>query len=214
MIEMIHGDYEFICDYPDCDVSTVVVGGIATRETVEARLREDGWVTRGEGEQQAHLCPDHADAVDDDRVIARGIMTTNLYTYGYSGGGTIADLKRYAEAGLLIVDTRLKPVTRWRREFNYGPLTTELGDSYLSIPEFGNLNYQGGPIQINDFMDGMTRLRNALTKPRATGPFRGVVLLCTCANPMTCHRSEVAQRLIEVGLFEAVTHLRPGERAE
>jgi hypothetical protein len=136
--------------------------------------------------------------------------TIILATYGYSAGGTFADLRSYAEAGAVIVDTRLKPFSRWRPDMNLGHLKQELGiDAYLSLPDFGNENFKkDGPIRIRDFDAGLQQLQASVQRLKPSA----VVLLCACSDPLICHRSEVAARLIDAGFAEEVVHLKPGSR--
>lgn len=127
-----------------------------------------------------------------------------LYTLGYQLA-VPDDVLVLVRAGAVIVDTRLKAWSQrpqWRQSF----LESLLGEEYVWVPEFGNVNYNqpGGHIRINDIEAGMRRLEPLLE----ASP---VVLICVCADELTCHRSVVAD-LAARRFGVEVVHLSPGER--
>lgn len=107
-----------------------------------------------------------------------------LYT-----GWLPADVKRLAtEFGMLIVDVRFSPGSRheqWRQK----SLVDLLGGRYHHCKDFGNINYQDGPI----------RLRNPAAAVAELGPMmeKGVelALMCACPNASACHRLPAAEYL-------------------
>jgi uncharacterized protein (DUF488 family) len=123
-----------------------------------------------------------------------------IYTLGYAGWTLEEVAAVVAETGALLVDVRLKP---WSRKpgFSTGALRKRLGDAYLSVPAFGNLNYRGGPVRLRDPAAGLAVLRPLLQE-------RPAVLMCGCAAPEACHRRDVAV-LLQEALGATVVHLAP-----
>jgi len=112
----------------------------------------------------------------------------HLYTIGYSGV-KLPDFQQFAEdQNLVIVDTRFKPRSRVP-QWNKGPLTRTLGDRYAHIEAFGNLNYKGGPIAIQDLPAGIIQVERLLKR------CDGIILMCVCADLATCHRRVVSEAL-------------------
>jgi uncharacterized protein (DUF488 family) len=110
-----------------------------------------------------------------------------IFTLGYSGIKP-AKLKEIVEAlGAHIIDVRLVPQSRWHPEWNSKALASEFGNRYTWIPDFGNLNYKGGQVEINNFPSGVGYLRRAMRDGRSP------LLLCCCKNVETCHRKVVAE---------------------
>ncbi len=108
-----------------------------------------------------------------------------LYTVGYSGrtAEEIAAIARHV--GATIVDVRYSSRSRLR-QLSGAYLRQLLGDSYVHIPAFGNLNYRcGGETRLADPERGLKEIACVMAK----GP---VVLLCVCRDAQSCHRSDVA----------------------
>lgn len=141
-----------------------------------------------------------------------------IYTFGYAGS-TPTDLKLYRDAipGVW-VDTRLAPysqVPAW-----HGSNIAEAVGSrnYVHLKTFGNENYRSaGPIQLQDPEAGCRAIQHIVTR-RA----RDIILLCGCRDWQSCHRSVVANLLVErfASLSPEVIHLpthysewRPSETA-
>lgn len=114
-------------------------------------------------------------------------VATTLFSAGYAGQTADAFAAFVEREDLTVADVRLKPFSRmpgWSRK----ALAARFGDRYVWIPELGNLNYQGGPIRLQDERAGLATLR-ALLETRA------VVVLCVCADPTRCHRTVVTAAL-------------------
>jgi hypothetical protein len=134
-----------------------------------------------------------------ERVQAMQEATTACYaevlpiwTTGYAGWPSWIALNAAMKRDEpLLVDIRLNP---WSDQPDYQReiLEKRLGERYLSLPEWGNVNYKRGPIQIRDFQAGLRRLV-ALT------PLRPVVLMCGCLSYGSCHRAEIARQLEVAG---------------
>lgn len=142
----------------------------------------------------------------------------NLFSYGYSAGGNLDDLRRYVEQGALIIDTRLHPFSWYRHEFRKHNLKRELGHSYQWWGDyFGNLNHKNGlPIALKCPNVGVRLLRETLFEnvERRVVPLpESLILLCTCpaVKVQQCHRTTVATLLMEAGMFSSMRHLKPGE---
>ena len=130
-----------------------------------------------------------------------------IHTLGYSGW-KIEDVEAVLERlDAILVDVRMVPRTRWTPLWNGQALRTRLGDRYVWLREFGNVNFKGTfeQIKIADFPAGEKRLRELI----ATG--KAVVLMCGCRDVNVCHRKVVAERLASA-LHAEVEHLSPPAR--
>lgn len=131
-----------------------------------------------------------------------------IYTAGYAGGWTPAQLKATCERlGALLLDIRYVPTSRrpeWRRE----ALRTLLGaGGYQHEPALGNANYKSSaPIRL-------AAPERALSPVARTLAQRPVVLLCACRDWQTCHRAVAAAFLAE-RLGAPVEHLEPPARED
>lgn len=117
-----------------------------------------------------------------------------LYTAGYTSLTPEELLDTAERLHALIVDVRLKPWSRWAEKWNKTNLIEVWKDRYLHMDALGNLNYKGdmgkGVIMLNDVENGTTRLAVLLkTQP--------VIILCACKDHKTCHRTTVAQEMID-----------------
>jgi uncharacterized protein (DUF488 family) len=123
-----------------------------------------------------------------------------VYTLGYSGWRH-AELKELAERlSATIIDVRMVPRSRapcW----NAKAIKTALGDRYVWLDGFGNVNYKnGGPIKLKDFAGAVKKLSEmSLNGPR-------VILMCGCADVNICHRKIVAEQLAKLWHCE-IEHL-------
>src|SRR5262249_9155026 len=88
---------------------------------------------------------------------------------------------------LIVADVRLKPASRLRG-WSAKALSVRLGDRYTWIRELGNLNYQGGPVALQDEAVGLAKLRELLHGP-------GGVLLCVGSDVANWHRTVVTNAL-------------------
>ena len=125
-----------------------------------------------------------------------------IYTAGYLAGwkpeALVAKAKRLKA---LVVDVRLVPLSRVAG-FSEVDLKHAMGDSYIWLREWGNLNYRsGGPVQLGDFEGGLAKLG---------GRAENVILLCACRDVNVCHRKVVAEKLAAEWGCEIVHLGRPG----
>lgn len=112
-------------------------------------------------------------------------MTKQVFTVGYSGK-SLPDIQRLiAEREAVLFDIRFKPFSQ-NPAFQLATLSRRLGDDYLHVGAFGNVNYKGGPIEIVDYERGRA-LVEASERP--------VILMCVCGDPTHCHRTVVAEML-------------------
>ena len=112
-------------------------------------------------------------------------MANRVYGVGYSKKQPADILRLAMQLDAIVFDVRLSPRSR-RPEWSRKRLTEALGDRYQHVPEFGNINYKGGPIEIKDFTAGLAQVR-ASGKP--------VILMCVCGDPAKCHRTMVGRLL-------------------
>lgn len=132
-------------------------------------------------------------------------MNNTLYTYGYAGGGTLADLQAHTLAGALVVDVRFRPNSRqplWRSH----SLERSLAPLYTHCYALGNRRYRDGPpVELVAPEVGLDCLERYL----AESP---VVLLCGCREPEGCHRSAICDLFRRRHPQQIVRHLAHGER--
>ncbi|MCZ7547390.1 MAG: DUF488 domain-containing protein [Anaerolineae bacterium] len=110
-----------------------------------------------------------------------------IYTFG-TQRRRLAELVALAgDLDALVVDVRLAPRSRVR-EWNQAVMAAALGDRYLHVGVFGNLNYKtaGAPVRLRDPEAGIAALEPA----RAAG--QSVILVCYEEDPAHCHRRDVA----------------------
>lgn len=84
-------------------------------------------------------------------VDAGNHIVTKIYTFG-TPRRRLAELVALAhELDALVVDVRLAPRSRVR-EWNQAVMAEALGDRYLHVGAFGNLNYKaaGAPVKLRD----------------------------------------------------------------
>jgi len=125
-----------------------------------------------------------------------------IYTLGYSGWRLEDVAVVVRELDALVVDVRFVPSSRMPG-FRKESLAAALGDRYVWLKGFGNVNYQGGAPTLADYEGATAELRRRL------GPVpRNVILLCACRQVSVCHRKIVAEKLAaEWG--GVVAHLEP-----
>lgn len=116
-----------------------------------------------------------------------------IYTVGYSGR-TPEQLKQAAEKlDALVVDIRHARRSRIF-EWNEDNLFRVLGaERYCPLPEWGNVNYKTGPIQLADAPRGLLKTLKFLET-------HNVILLCGCAEYSICHRRVCAELFHERGI--------------
>lgn len=125
-----------------------------------------------------------------------------VYTFGYSGKQP-ADIAGHVERiGGTIIDTRYLPVSRRWPAWGRRALQAQFQERYCWLPEFGNVNYGGGPIAVQDYPAGLAKLR-ALLLQAGGSP----ILLCVCSRLDSCHRVVVANQLA-ADLGAAIVHLQ------
>lgn len=114
-----------------------------------------------------------------------------IYTVGYNARGwtpdTLLDVQHELSAGLL--DIRISPHSRkseWNRE-----AMQDRHCCYKHMPEFGNLNYKGGPIKLANTTKGIQAIRRIFDPQRLDQ--QAVILLCACPDHRRCHRTTVAE---------------------
>jgi uncharacterized protein (DUF488 family) len=113
-----------------------------------------------------------------------------LLTLGYTSTNPV-ELKQFVETlDAFLCDIRFSPYSRypgWQRQ----SLRELVGaDRYAWIQALGNVNYRGGEIKLLDFGAGAELVERALIR-------KNVILLCGCAELLTCHRLVAANQLAE-----------------
>jgi uncharacterized protein (DUF488 family) len=128
---------------------------------------------------------------------------SRIYTFGYLQRD-VAELRDLADAlDAIVIDVRESPQSR-TEEWSGWSLKRALGERYLHVRGFGNLNYNNdGPIVLRDPEAGLSAVAPIIAT-------KSVILLCMCPNAATCHRNVVAQTIAaDTGL--CVEHLQSGE---
>ncbi|MEP6755181.1 MAG: DUF488 family protein [Chthonomonadales bacterium] len=116
-----------------------------------------------------------------------------IYLAGYSGRKP-DELKRVAEsADLHIIDIRMNQRSRVPH-WNVRELKALIGARYHWCGALGNVNYQGGEIQIFDSGEGMDYVEAVMELHS-----EDVLLLCACEERNSCHRTVVGKMLFERG---------------
>lgn len=119
-----------------------------------------------------------------------------IYSAGYSGH-KLSVLKELAvQLNATIVDIRLNPFSPnpdFRRTF----MTEKLGKLYVSLPEWGNVNYNepDEPIKINKFQRGLKLFRQIQGN---------TIILCACKDRASCHRQVIAE-MLDVEVLEVTS---------
>ncbi len=130
-----------------------------------------------------------------------------LALFGYGGNPhALTDLEALTASGAALIDIRYSPKTGipgLGRE----ALLRRFGTSYTHLPDLGNRNYRGGPIELVDAERGLEALGAWLM-------IRPCVLLCGCGHKRAgeCHRTEVGRLAQERWPGLEVRELGPGGR--
>jgi uncharacterized protein (DUF488 family) len=120
-------------------------------------------------------------------------MTTigTLYTIGYAHPDAAIQVGQLMnQEHMLLVDIRYSPYSRWRPAWGHEALEATFGECYLWKQRLGNVNYQHPELGIK-LAEGHEDAAREVAKLLARGI--SVILLCTCKNARTCHRSLVAK---------------------
>lgn len=131
-------------------------------------------------------------------------MPLRLYTLGYANW-TIEEVHRQIDRldGCLL-DIRHVPHTS-KPGFSKPELASRLGSRYQHVAGFGNVNYDGGDIQLAAPDEGRTVVAELERTP---------ILMCGCGSPEQCHRTTVAQLLTEHFGGTATPLRPPSERSQ
>ena len=117
--------------------------------------------------------------------------------YGMDGAGSYID-QLMAHPQMLLIDTRFSPKSR-RPEWREGVLREKYGARYRTAGAYlGNVNFQGGPIQIADLEEGLRGLRLYLSEGH------DLILLCQCPIYASCHRKVLVDQLVERTSVEVI----------
>ena len=111
-----------------------------------------------------------------------------LYTIGYAALDQIEPLQLFLSGGVLLIDIRYFPSSRWKPEWSRKRLYERFASNYQHVPELGNTNYNSLelPIQLVDAKRGVAKIVQLLQQGY------DICLLCTCADWKTCHGQIVA----------------------
>ncbi len=125
----------------------------------------------------------------------------SVATLGYAASDALLRLDAFmAQPDALLVDIRLRPVSRWHPAFRRRALEARYSLSYWWAPELGNSNYadRSLPIELADAVEGLEQVRFWLEHDYT------LCLLCACAHVESCHRKVVADLLHDLVSCEIV----------
>ena len=114
-----------------------------------------------------------------------------IYTAGYAGKSLEWLKKTAADLDAAVFDIRYSPRPR-DPDFGRNNLALELRDKYLLLVGFAPRYPHDAPAQVQNYEHGRARIINQLN-------YTSVILLCECADPDVCHRTIVANMLIDDG---------------
>lgn len=126
----------------------------------------------------------------------QGLVVGSLYTLGYAAPGAVAHLDQLMhDPMMLLIDLRLSPRSRWWPQWTKRALRARWGTRYTHEKRLGNLNYRDstqpialcGPHPEQAIAGAVALLRHGYS----------FILLCACRNEDTCHRTLVAQMIVE-----------------
>ncbi len=129
-----------------------------------------------------------------------------IYPVGYRVDGAHQYIDQLmAQPQMLLIDTRFSPRSRWA-EWREGVLRGKYGTRYRAAGVYlGNVNFEGGPIQLADPEEGLRGLRMYLDEGH------DLILLCQCPNYHACHRKVIVDQLLERTSVEVI---QPGPIGE
>src|SRR5258708_34150208 len=116
-------------------------------------------------------------------------MTGKIVPFGYAAKGAEERLAEpMQDENMMLMDIRLKPVSRWRPVWNRGALSAAWKRRYFWVGfKLGNKNYNNDlPIELVD-PSGVSSVIELLRQDQH------VVLLCACKHYEKCHRKVVTE---------------------
>jgi uncharacterized protein (DUF488 family) len=123
-------------------------------------------------------------------------MPVIIYTLGYRQKNAEEELVRLVAEGYRLVDIRRQAGSRYKADYNRLRLVYRFGGSYHRLRELGNEHYQNPslPFVLNDQELGLQKAQRIIEEYTAG---KGIILLCACAMWQSCHRSYVADLLLD-----------------
>jgi uncharacterized protein (DUF488 family) len=126
-----------------------------------------------------------------DAMTKSFVERGTIYTLGYSAQGAAGQLERsIRQTHMLLVDVRLRPVSRWAYGWNKAALASRYGSSYRWEPRLGNLHYKSRDLPIAlapGHEDAIAELAALILAGSS------LVLVCACRDARACHRTLVAK---------------------
>jgi len=128
-----------------------------------------------------------------------------VYPVGYGMDGALQYVDQLmTQPQMLLIDTRFSPKS-WSVDWRKETLQKKYGKRYrLAGAYLGNLNFQGGPIELADPDTGIQGLCRYLEEGY------DLILLCQCQDYHTCHRKVIVDLLLQQTSVEV---LQPGPAA-
>jgi uncharacterized protein (DUF488 family) len=144
-------------------------------------------------------------------LVEPSIAAPVVYTAGYADR-TIADfVEMLVAAGVQrIVDVRAVPFSR-RKGFSKRGLAAALaerGIDYVHLPSAGNPYRDAkSDVALRRYAEHIDAHSDVIAELGAAIADRAAALLCLEKDPLQCHRSILARRLVERDLARSISHL-------
>ncbi len=126
-----------------------------------------------------------------------------IYTIGYRQANAAEQIENLVAQGYRLVDIRHRAGSRYKPAYNLRQLCQRFGMIYHRLRELGNVNYPHKPFVLADQEAGMAKVLRILQMAGV----KGIILLCACASWQDCHRSLVADLLLDRLPEAVVIHL-------
>jgi uncharacterized protein (DUF488 family) len=126
-----------------------------------------------------------------------------ISTIGYRQANATKQIEDLVAQGYHLVDIRMRAGSRYKPAYNLRQLCQRFGLIYHRLRELGNVNYPHKPFVLVDQEAGIAKALRILQMEGV----KGIILLCACANWQDCHRSLVADLLLEQIPDAVVIHL-------
>lgn len=124
-----------------------------------------------------------------------------VYTLGYYGRQVDEILAFVDRLNALVLDVRARPFSSHQPDWNRDSLEFLLGTKYRHADGLGNVSNDPSKFELKDPDRWLTMIE------KIVGRGKSAILLCACKFPDKCHRSEIAQRLVQRGLrVEHIEH--------
>ena len=131
------------------------------------------------------------------------VTPITIYTIGYRQTNAAEQIENLVAQGYHLVDIRQRAGSRYKPAYNLRQLCQRFGMIYHRLRELGNVNYPHRPFVLVDQEEGIAKVLRILQIEGV----QGIILLCACTSWQDCHRSLVADLLLDQIPEAVVIHL-------